>query len=133
MKQRVLYYHATLLTGDVKQMLLPGGYVLICGDRIVDVGACADDQLPQAELRYDLAGQILMPGMISAHCHFYGQFVRGMPLSHMTSGFGSCVQTVVVNGEKVVENREMTKLDEKEVYAACRREAARLWEQVNTL
>lgn len=78
MKQRVLYYHATLLTGDVKQMLLPGGYVLICGDRIVDVGACADDKLPQAELCYDLAGQILMPGMISSHCHFYGQFVRGI-------------------------------------------------------
>lgn len=81
MKQTVLYYHATLLTGDVNQMFLPNGFVLIRNDRIVQVGSCSDDKLPLAEVRHDLAGQILMPGMISSHCHFYGQFVRGMPLS----------------------------------------------------
>lgn len=108
MKQTVLYYHATLLTGDVKQMLLSGGYVLICGDRIVDVGACADDKLPQADLRYDLAGQILMPGMISSHCHFYGQFVRGMPLSQPCNNWQQVLSRMWWKVDKA--------LDESQIY-----------------
>ena len=78
---KTLYYHASLITGDVDRLFLPGGYLLVDGDRVAAVGVCGDEALPEADVRHDLAGRILMPGMISSHCHFYGQFVRGMPLS----------------------------------------------------
>ena len=74
---KTLYYHASLITGDVDRLFLPGGYLLVDGDRIAAVGVCGDEALPEADVRHDLAGRILMPGMISSHCHFYGQFVRG--------------------------------------------------------
>ena len=51
----------------------------------------------------------------------------GNVLSHMTSGFSGHVHTVVVDGETVVENHKCTRVDEKEVFAACRQEAQRLW------
>jgi len=61
--------------------VLDDGAVYIKGDRIVAVGPTAELQAryPQAE-RLDADGQLVMPGAICAHTHFYGAFARGMPL-----------------------------------------------------
>lgn len=61
--------------------MLDDGAVYIKGDRIVAVGPTAELQAryPQAE-RLDADGQLVMPGAICAHTHFYGAFARGMPL-----------------------------------------------------
>lgn len=79
---KTLYYHANIITGmrERGKLLLPGGYLLVEDGVLADVGVCGDDRLPEAQVRHDLAGAIVTPGMISAHCHFYGQFVRGMAL-----------------------------------------------------
>ena len=108
MKQRTLYYHANIITGDVEQMLLPGGYLLLEGNRVAGVGLCPDDQLPQAEVRHDLGGAILMPGMISSHCHFYGQFVRGMSLNQPVLNWQQVLSRMWWKVDKL--------LDEKQTY-----------------
>lgn len=108
MKQRTLYYHANIITGDVEQMLLPGGYLLVEGNRVAGVGLCPDDQLPQAEVRHDLGGAILMPGMISSHCHFYGQFVRGMSLNQPVLNWQQVLSRMWWKVDKL--------LDEKQTY-----------------
>lgn len=108
MGKRTLYYHANLVTGRRDAPYLPGGYLLVEDGRIAAVGVCADDRLPQAELRYNLAGAILAPGMISAHCHFYGQFVRGMHLPQP-----------VVNWQQVLSRmwwKVDKALDEQQIY-----------------
>ena len=55
---------------------------------------------------------------------------EGNVLSHMTGGFSGCVHTVVVDGETVVKNHCCTRIDEKEVFAACRHESQRLWDSL---
>ncbi len=97
---KVLYYHAAMITGDVSDLFLPDAYLLTDGNRIAEIGTCPDAQLPPAEIRYDLQGQILMPGMISAHCHFYGQFVRGMPLSKPIANWQQCLSRMWWQADK---------------------------------
>lgn len=105
---RTLYYHATIITGIQGKMLLPGGYLLVEDGIIADLGICADEKLPAAQVRHDLAGAIITPGMISAHCHFYGQFVRGMAL-----------KTPVLNWQQVLSRmwwKVDKALDEEQIY-----------------
>jgi putative selenium metabolism protein SsnA len=60
---------------------LDDGAVYVEGDRIVAVGPTADlaARYPQVE-RLDAEGQLVLPGAICAHTHFYGAFARGMSL-----------------------------------------------------
>lgn len=53
--------------------------VLIRDGKIADIGLSADllRRYPDVE-RLDARGQLLMPGNICAHTHFYGAFARGM-------------------------------------------------------
>ena len=46
---KTLYYHASLITGDVDRLFLPGGYLLVDGGRVAAVGVCGDEALPEAE------------------------------------------------------------------------------------
>lgn len=104
---RRLYYHASLITGDVEHMYLPGGYLLIDGSRVLDVGSCPDAQLPDADVRCNLAGQILMPGMISSHCHFYGQFARGMSLSRPIHNWQQYLSRMWWRMDKALDERQI--------------------------
>ena len=54
----------------------------------------------------------------------------GNVLSHMTSGFSGHVDTVVCDGETVVERHHCTRVDEKGIFAGCRAEAQRLWDSL---
>lgn len=103
---KTLYYHASLITGDINRMYLPDGYLLVDGNRIVDIGVCADSELPAADVRHDLAGQILMPGMISAHCHFYGQFARGMCLSQPIYNWQQYLSRMWWRMDKALDDRK---------------------------
>jgi putative selenium metabolism protein SsnA len=51
------------------------------GALITDVGGAAElkDAYPEDEI-VDAAGQLIMPGNICAHTHFYGAFARGMAI-----------------------------------------------------
>ncbi|MCC7209974.1 MAG: putative aminohydrolase SsnA [Anaerolineae bacterium] len=76
----MLITNATLVNWTPRQIDADQA-VLIQGDRIVEIGATADLTARYAdEKRYDARGQLLMPGNICAHTHFYGAFARGMAI-----------------------------------------------------
>jgi putative selenium metabolism protein SsnA len=77
----MLITHGVVCTFGAELQVLDDGAVYIERDRIVAVGPTAELQAryPQAE-RLDADGQLVMPGAICAHTHFYGAFARGMPL-----------------------------------------------------
>ena len=77
----MLITNGTLATFGEKNELIADGALLIKGDRIAAVGLARElrQQFPD-EQTLDARGQLVMPGMICAHTHFYGAFARGMAL-----------------------------------------------------
>ncbi len=77
----MLIINATLVTWEKPNQVLPGWGIYIENGKIADLGP--DSELiarhPNAPL-YDARGQILMPGNICAHTHFYGMYSRGMAI-----------------------------------------------------
>ncbi len=55
-----------LLFDGLSDRLVQGGYVVIEGDRIIEVG---EGGAPDGDLIIDLDGRVLMPGLIDAHVH----------------------------------------------------------------
>jgi putative selenium metabolism protein SsnA len=62
--------------------IIPDGAVRVHGDRITDVGKAARLQAayPNDEV-VDAGGQLVMPGNLCGHTHFYGAFSRGMAIA----------------------------------------------------
>ncbi|MGC9333444.1 MAG: putative aminohydrolase SsnA [Anaerolineae bacterium] len=77
----MLITHGTVVTMDAPNEVIPDGALYIEGERIADVGTSAELEVryPTAD-RLDARGQLVMPGIICAHTHFYGLFSRGMGL-----------------------------------------------------
>jgi putative selenium metabolism protein SsnA len=77
----MLIVNGTLATMDSQNRLIPDGALLIKGDRIAAVGTSGElrARYPDEEV-LDAGGQLVMPGLICAHTHFYGAFARGMAL-----------------------------------------------------
>lgn len=78
----MLITNATIVTWQQPNRLLTGHAVLVQNGRIQEIG-------PQEDLleRYshawqlDARGQLLLPGNICAHTHFYGMYARGMAVA----------------------------------------------------
>ncbi len=77
----MLITNATLVTWGAENRLLPGHALKLDGDRLADLGPEADlrARYPGAEV-LDARGQLVMPGNICAHTHFYGAFARGLAI-----------------------------------------------------
>ncbi len=77
----MLIYNATLVTWGKENAVLSGHAAYIENGLIAAVGPDAEliKKYPQAE-KLDAGGQILMPGNICAHTHFYGAYARGMAI-----------------------------------------------------
>jgi putative selenium metabolism protein SsnA len=78
----MLITNATLVTWGDPNQILSGHAIKIDGDCITEIG-------PEQTLRkrylddvdvVDAHGQLVMPGNICAHTHFYGAFARGMAI-----------------------------------------------------
>lgn len=77
----MLITNGRLITWEAENRILENQALYIEGEHIVEIG-------PQAELlaRYpdtrilDARGQLVMPGNICAHTHFYGAYARGMAI-----------------------------------------------------
>jgi cytosine/adenosine deaminase-related metal-dependent hydrolase len=77
----MLITNATLVTWGQPNQVLPGWGLLIENGKIVEIG-------PESELKrkypyspeLDAQGQLVMPGNICAHTHFYGAYSRGMAI-----------------------------------------------------
>ncbi|WP_322798171.1 putative aminohydrolase SsnA [Thermoflexus sp.] len=76
-----LITHGRVCTMEDPPRVLEDGAIAIDGDLIAMVGTTAEvrARYPDAEA-LDAGGQLVLPGSICAHTHFYGAFARGMPL-----------------------------------------------------
>lgn len=77
----MLITHATLVTWEKENRILTDHALKIDGDRITEIGASSllKAKYPKEEI-LDARGQLVMPGNICAHTHFYGAFARGMAI-----------------------------------------------------
>ncbi|MBI4788585.1 MAG: putative aminohydrolase SsnA [Chloroflexi bacterium] len=77
----MLITNGTLVTLGAENRVIENGAVYVEGDRIAAIGTTKSliSKYPISE-RLDARGQIVMPGHIVAHTHFYGAFARGMRL-----------------------------------------------------
>lgn len=77
----MLITNATLITWGAPNQILENHALYIENDRIRDVGPTTElkKKYPQSET-LDARGQVVMPGSICAHTHFYGAFSRGMAI-----------------------------------------------------
>jgi putative selenium metabolism protein SsnA len=77
----MLITNGTVVTWDSDNRIIDDGAVLVEDGRIGAVGASHDlaARYPDAE-RIDAGGQLIMPGNICAHTHFYGAYARGMAI-----------------------------------------------------
>jgi putative selenium metabolism protein SsnA len=77
----VLITNATVVTWGEPNQILTDHAIYIDGGKIAAVGISANliGQYPDSE-RIDAKGQLVMPGNICAHTHFYGAYARGMAI-----------------------------------------------------
>jgi putative selenium metabolism protein SsnA len=77
----MLITNGRVVTFGNPNRILENGAVRLEGTRITDVGQTAQltAAYPADEI-VDARGQIIMPGNICAHTHFYGAFARGMAI-----------------------------------------------------
>src|SRR5512138_2742909 len=77
----MLITNATLVTWEKPNRVLPGWGIYIADGKIADLGPDAElrKRYPDAPL-LDARGQMVFPGNICAHTHFYGAFSRGMAI-----------------------------------------------------
>ena len=77
----LLIHNGRLVTWNDPNEIIDDGALLLRDGRIFDMGASAAllRAFPDAE-RLDARGQLIMPGNICAHTHFYGAFARGMAI-----------------------------------------------------
>ena len=77
----MLIHNAALATWGTDARVLPGHALFLCDGRIEALGpeAALLQRYPEAQ-RLDARGQLVMPGNICAHTHFYGAFARGLAI-----------------------------------------------------
>ena len=59
---------ATVIDGAGKT--IPGGTIVVSGDRIVCIGTSSQCAVPAGALRVDVTGKFITPGLVDAHVHF---------------------------------------------------------------
>lgn len=77
MSTRILIHNGTILTFSAPYPVLEGQALLIEGGRIARIAPKAAIPGPFDKV-IDAGGQVLMPGLINAHMHFYSTLVRGL-------------------------------------------------------
>lgn len=77
----MLITNATLVTWGIPNQILTDHSIYIQDGLIVEIGSTRElsARHPQGE-RLDARGQLVMPGNICAHTHFYGAYARGMAI-----------------------------------------------------
>jgi putative selenium metabolism protein SsnA len=77
----MLIYNSKIVTWGQDQKIIQGHAVRISEGLIVELGPEKEllESNPDEE-RIDAEGQLLMPGNVCAHTHFYGAYARGMAI-----------------------------------------------------
>jgi putative selenium metabolism protein SsnA len=77
----MLITNGRVVTFGEANEIIEHGAIRVEGDRIVDVGDAAQLRATYADDEVvDAGGQLIMPGNICGHTHFYGAFARGMTI-----------------------------------------------------
>ncbi len=105
--KKTRYYNATIISMDPQKPYVENGFLEVENGRITAMGegGAADDKACDS---VDLKGKLVMPGLVSSHCHFYGQFVRGMPLKEPLENWQHVLSRMWWKVDRI--------LDEKQVY-----------------
>lgn len=74
---RLVIRHATVVTLGAEPEVLSDHAVVCEADRILQVTP-DDEAVGEPGRQLDLAGAIVMPGLVNAHMHFYSTLVRGL-------------------------------------------------------
>jgi putative selenium metabolism protein SsnA len=78
-KEKLLITNGRLITWGENSRLINNGALLLENGRIVDMGDSAELRANYPDIEeLDARNQLVMPGNICAHTHFYGAFSRGM-------------------------------------------------------
>ncbi len=81
MTRSLLITNGTVVTWEPEAELIENGAVFVQDGLIVDVGPAHEVETHHTPAqRIDAGGQLIMPGNICAHTHFYGAFARGMAI-----------------------------------------------------
>jgi len=76
---QALITNGTVITLGAANQIIETGAVLVEGDEIKAVGRALDLEAAYPDApRLEARGQLIMPGQICAHTHFYGAFARGL-------------------------------------------------------
>jgi putative selenium metabolism protein SsnA len=77
----MLITHGRIATFGPNPQVIEDGAICIAGDQIIAVGPTAElkARYPETE-QLDADGQLVLPGSICAHTHFYGAFARGLAI-----------------------------------------------------
>ena len=70
--------HGTVLTLDGQRRIIEDGAVIIRGDRITAVDETAALAGQPADRVIDASGRLVLPGLVSAHCHKVQALARGL-------------------------------------------------------
>lgn len=77
----MLITHGTLVTWEDPNRLIEDGALLIQNGTIAEIGPSSELEAGHPEVeRLDARGQLVMPGSICAHTHFYGAYARGLAI-----------------------------------------------------
>ena len=88
MKRTLLARNAdVLVTMDAQRREIRGGGVYVEGNAIVAVGI-SGELPPTADEVIDLAGHVVVPGLVNTHHHMYQTLTRAMPLAQDAELFG---------------------------------------------
>ncbi len=81
MADPLLITNGLVVTWQPGGELVEGGAVYLADGKVAEIGASHDleKKYPASE-RLNADGQLIMPGNICAHTHFYGAFARGMAI-----------------------------------------------------
>jgi putative selenium metabolism protein SsnA len=75
----MLITNANIITWESPNHILEGQAIYISGDHIHEIGPSTKiEKLYPKTRKLDAKGQLVMPGNICAHTHFYGAFSRGL-------------------------------------------------------
>ena len=86
----VLYIHATIVTVNPTRDVVHDGAILVKKDKIVDIGKVGTLlEKYKDEKGVDLAGRIIIPGLISTHMHTAQTLLRGKSSESVTCLTGS--------------------------------------------
>ena len=74
----LLFEKTVIITMDAERRILNPGYILIEGHHIREIGQGSYEGDRSGVESVDASGHILMPGLINAHTHSYGNLMKGM-------------------------------------------------------